>query len=65
MIGNLNKKILLSLLLFPLLFSCGNIETDNETGRYQVIEKLIYNPTPCTYYLLDTTGDLTEIDLGR
>ena len=39
MIGNLNKKIFFLILLVPLLFSCGNVETDNETGRYQVIEK--------------------------
>ena len=43
MIGNLNKKIFFLILLVPLLFSCGNVETDNETdnetGRYQVIER--------------------------
>jgi hypothetical protein len=39
MIGNLNKKIFFLILLIPLLFSCGNVETDNEIGRYQVIEK--------------------------
>jgi membrane-anchored protein YejM (alkaline phosphatase superfamily) len=41
MIGNLNKKIFFLILLIPLLFSCGNVETDNEIGRYQVIEKNI------------------------
>ena len=48
------KKLLLILLCVPLIFSCGekteddtvgnnieNIETDNETGRYQVIEKKV------------------------
>ena len=43
MIGNLNKKIFFLTLLVPFLFSCGNIETENETdneiGRYQVIER--------------------------
>ena len=43
MIGNLNKKIFFLTLLVPFLFSCGNVETENETdneiGRYQVIER--------------------------
>ena len=72
MIGNLNKKIFFLILLVPFLFSCGNIETDNETnneiGRYQVIEKKhnanrdndTYHQT---YYLLDTkTGEIKKID---
>ena len=74
MIGNLNKKIFFLILLVPFLFSCGNIETDNETnnetGRYQVIEKkqykflkgVTYNYHH-TYFLLDTkTGEIKKID---
>ena len=67
MIGNLNKKIFFLILLIPLLFSCGNVETDNEIGRYQVIEKKHNSSSNDTYwhtyYLLDTkTGDLSKID---
>ena len=68
MIGNLNKKIFFLILLIPLLFSCGNVETDNEIGRYQVIEKK-HNASRDndtyhqTYYLLDTkTGEIKKID---
>ena len=49
---------------------CGNIETDNETGRYQVIEKKQYKFLEGvnynyhhTYFLLDTkTGEIKKID---
>ena len=76
MIGTLNKKILLSLLCVPLMFSCGEKEDkkeekNNEIGRYQVIEKKHNshkdNDTYWhTYYLLDTkTGEIRLIDFPK
>ncbi|MBT6013835.1 MAG: hypothetical protein HOG85_03360 [Flavobacteriales bacterium] len=45
MIGNLNKKRIVSLLCVSLFISCGNIETEkgdglfeNDSGRYTVVE---------------------------
>ena len=44
MIGNLNKKRIVSLLCVSLFISCGNIETEkgdglfeNDSGRYTVV----------------------------
>jgi len=77
MIGNLNKKTILSLLCVSLFISCGNIETEkgdglfeNDSGRYTVVERKINvhkgfyrGDYSHEYYLLDTkTGDLSKID---
>ena len=65
MIGNLNKKIFFLILLVPFLFSCGNIETDNETnnetGRYQVIEKRESKLQTPEYWSISNKSSVTTV----